>query len=123
MTASPRLTITVAGIAAALIAALALGVHAFPEDKPKRVGSTLQAKTEALRNLRTAIVALEAWRVEHNTYAGATLGGLRQYDPDIGDVRVVFATHDDYCLESRVDGQVASKHGPGGDLLLRACGR
>jgi hypothetical protein len=75
-----------------------------------------------MTDVRAAIPALEAWNADHGSYKGATLAKLRrQYDYGLHDVRVVFATRDDYCLESRVGDEVASKHGPGGEVLPQPC--
>jgi len=79
--------------------------------------------SDAVTNVRAAVPALEAWNADHGGYQGATLAKLRrQYDYGLHDARIVFATANDYCLESRVGDTVASKHGPGGEILPQACG-
>jgi hypothetical protein len=79
-------------------------------------------EAEATTNVRAAIPALEAWNADHGGYEGATLAKLRrQYDYGLHDATVVFATRADYCLESRVGNAVASKHGPGGEVLPQSC--
>jgi surface antigen len=145
MTAPARLLVLVlTACIAAFAGGVALGRYAVPSGKPKGTpvtiadgvtvyfsGSATQqlqrrrrdAQALATARVRSAIPALEAWYADHNGYTGATLAGLRTYDRAIQRVRVVFATRADYCLESRVGGKVASKHGPGGDLVQTACGR
>jgi hypothetical protein len=112
----------------ALIIGIGVGHYALPTGKAKddRPDAAEQRRADlamAYARVRAAIPALEAWHADHNTYAGATLAGLREYDQGVTGVEVVFATRDDYCLESRVDGAVASKHGPGGPPTNVACPR
>jgi hypothetical protein len=81
------------------------------------------ANSLALAKIRAAIPALEAWRADHNTYEGATLARLRKYDYGIGNVEVVYASRNDYCLESRVGGAVVSKRGPVDAATYAPCNR
>jgi hypothetical protein len=77
---------------------------------------------EAMTNVRAAVPAMEAWNADHGGYQGATLEKLRTtYDHGLHDVTVAVATRDDYCFESRVGDAVASKHGPGGEILPQPC--
>jgi hypothetical protein len=72
--------------------------------------------------VRAAEIALEAWRADHGTYAGATIDGLHRYDYGVRNVQILNATSDGYCLESRVGEAVASQQGPGGNIVPVACG-
>jgi hypothetical protein len=86
-----------------------------PEPEPDR------AIADAEANVRAAVPALEAWNADHGTYEGATLARLRTYDYGVHDVRLSQLTLTSYCLESRVDGAVASKRGPGGEIRPGDC--
>jgi hypothetical protein len=65
-------------------------------------------------NLRAVIPAIEAWGIEHGTYAGATIEKLRvQYDSNIPTgIVLVVATKKSYCVESTGGGKIWSYHGP-----------
>jgi hypothetical protein len=133
MAAPHRLILIVAAAClTAMMAGIVLGHYAFPPPPAKArdarpTGSLVlpvpePQPSQAVTNVRAAIPALEAWNADHGTYTGATLAKLRkQYDYGLADVRVVFATRNDYCLESRVGDEVASKHGPAGDIVPQAC--
>jgi hypothetical protein len=131
MLAPPRaILIVVAACLTAMTAGIMIGHYGIPaQAKPKRASgggfyvSPEQANTaEAMANVRAAIPALEAWNADHGGYKGATLEQLRsQYDYGLHDVTFAFTTQDDYCFESRVGDAVASKHGPGGEVLPQSC--
>ena len=64
-------------------------------------------------NLRAVIPAIEAWRIEHGTYAGVAIVKLRvQYDSSIPSGLKLTATKKGYCVESTVGGETWSYHGP-----------
>jgi hypothetical protein len=130
--APPRaILIVVAACLTAMTAGVVIGHYAIPATaKAKRtsagslsVSSDDANQAEAMTNVRAAIPALEAWNADHGGYQGATLAQLRkQYDYSLHDVTFAFVTRDDYCFESRVGDAVASKHGPGGEVLPQPCG-
>jgi hypothetical protein len=68
----------------------------------------------AQADLRNAVPAIEAWRLDHGTYAGMTVAELRaQYDNGIpSGVRVVRAGKKSYCVESTAAGETWSYWGP-----------
>jgi hypothetical protein len=74
-------------------------------------------------NLRTAIPAIEAWRADHETYAGMTLQELRaQYDYGIPlELRIVRAGKKSYCAESTVGGDTWSYWGPRAGFVPGGC--
>jgi hypothetical protein len=78
---------------------------------------------DAETNVRTAIPALEAYYADKGTYRGATVKGLRSvYDQAMGDVALVKATSETYCVESRV-GRGAHKNGPADFIRPGLCPR
>jgi hypothetical protein len=72
--------------------------------------STGNAQTD----LRSAVPAIEAWRLDHGTYGGMTVAELRaQYDNGIpSGVRIVRAGKRSYCVESTAGGETWSYTGP-----------
>jgi hypothetical protein len=121
--------IVAAACLTALMAGIVIGHYAIPSHaKATRgsgglfVSSEQVDASQAVANVRAAVPALEAWNADHGTYKGATLENLRSaYDYGLRDVTFVFSTRDDYCFESRVRDAVASKHGPGGEVLPQPC--
>ena len=122
--------IVVAACLTAMTAGIMIGHYAIPAPAKARSSSSggyVSAEqadaSQALANVRAAVPALEAWNADHGTYEGATLEQLRsRYDYGLHDVTFAFTTRDDYCYESRVGDAVASKHGPGGEILPQPCG-
>jgi hypothetical protein len=123
------LLIVAAACVAALTAGIVIGHYALPaHGKAKSSSGGFYVSREeadaaqAMANVRAAVPALEAWNADHGTYKGATLEKLRtQYDYGLPDVTFVFTTRTDYCYESRVGAAVASKHGPGGEVVPQPC--
>ena len=122
--------IVVAACLTAMTAGILIGHYAIPAPanaKSSRGGGLSVSgedadASQAMTNVRAAVPAMEAWNADHAGYKGATLEQLRsQYDYGLQDVDVVFTTRDDYCFESRVGDTVASKHGPGGEVLPQPC--
>jgi hypothetical protein len=133
--------IVVAVAAAVLVLGVLVGRYVWPSGHPhgRKIelpgGGTLyvsdkqahairrrSAAAEARTNLRASIPALEAWRADHGTYAGATLDLLRKsYDYGLKGVVVVRADRKTYCIESTVDGVTVSKAGPAAELAPRSC--
>jgi hypothetical protein len=132
MLAPPRaILIVVAACLTAMTAGIVIGHYGIPASAKGTSSnsgglnvSPEQSNTaEAMANVRAAVPALEAWNADHGTYKGATLEKLRrQYDYGLHNVTFAFTTQTDYCYESRVGDAVASKHGPGGEVLPQPCG-
>ena len=131
MLAPPRaILIVVAACLTAMTAGIMIGHYAIPRPATGKsssggglsVSPNEANRSEAMTNVRAAVPALEAWNADHGSYEGATLEKLRkQYDYGLHDVTFAFTTRDDYCFESRVGDVVASKHGPGGEVLPQPC--
>jgi prepilin-type N-terminal cleavage/methylation domain-containing protein len=75
----------------------------------------------AAMNIRATLPAVEAYQNDHDGYAGMTVPALRAYTPGVGDVTVLSAAVDTYCVRSEVGGRVWFKNGPGGDITRAAC--
>ena len=133
--------IVVAVAAAVLVLGVVVGRYVWPSGKPhgRKIelpgGATLyvsdkqaqairrrSAAAKAQTNVRASVPALEAWRADHGTYAGATLDLLRKnYDYGLKGVVVVHADRKTYCIESKVDGVTYRKAGPAAELAPRSC--
>jgi hypothetical protein len=68
---------------------------------------------DAQTDLRAAVPAIEAWRLDYGSYAGMTTARLQaQYDYGIpSEIRVVRATKKTYCVETTVKGDTWSYWG------------
>jgi hypothetical protein len=97
------------------------GCFYFPGSFGASGGESADAAS-AQASVRGAVPAIEAYYADNNTYSGATLEALQQYDYGVKDVRLVTAEGETYCLESTAGGETYSKTGPGGDILPEACG-
>ena len=84
--------------------------------------STFTQADQLRYQLLLAIPAVEAFYVDHHTYAGMTLPALRAIDANVGDrVAILSATDATYCAQA-TDGQITwSEQGPGGAPLPRIC--
>jgi hypothetical protein len=77
---------------------------------------------KARANVRAAVVPIEAWYAEHQTYAGLTLEGLRKVDPLLGGIQLVGQlTTERYCVESSVGNATWRKQGPESPLTGGHC--
>jgi hypothetical protein len=77
---------------------------------------------DAEADVRGSIPAVEAYYVDHGTYAGVTVEVLRRlYDPRLPEVNIVSATGSSYCVESTVGGETYSKHGPTSAIVEGDC--
>ena len=77
---------------------------------------------QAVNKLRKAVPSIEAYWVDHNTYAGATLAKLRtDYDPSIADISIVTVREKTYCIEAAYGDSHAFHKGPEGDFMLGSC--
>jgi hypothetical protein len=88
------------------------------------VGSASSDEAAAEANVRASIPAIEAYYVDHGTYAGATLANLRiHYDAGLPDVRIVGPLNSfTYCVESTVGSATYSKAGPRAEIVPVPCG-
>ncbi len=77
--------------------------------------------SSAQANVRGAIPAIEAYYADNNTYAGATLEALQQYDHGVAGIRIVRADELTYCLESGSVSETYSKAGPAAEILAGLC--
>jgi hypothetical protein len=76
----------------------------------------------AASSLRAVAAAMEAYRVEQGTYAGATIAALLQYDRTLDPtVRIARADGAGYCVETTVASATSSLAGPGGSIAAGAC--
>jgi hypothetical protein len=82
-----------------------------------------QALNTATAHVRSAIPAIEAYYADHNSYQGVSTAVLKSsYDAGIGEVEIVRASAQTYCVQSTVDGQFAAKDGPGAGIVAAPCG-
>ena len=117
------LVLLAALVAVALGIGMALGRHSGKNTSGGLLeNATVAAQSAAMANVQSAQISLEAWRADHGTYEGVTLEGLHRYDYGVHDVQILRPTRDSYCLESRIGTAVASKEGPGGEIVPAACG-
>jgi prepilin-type N-terminal cleavage/methylation domain-containing protein len=65
-------------------------------------------KRTAAADVRSAVPIAEAYRVDHETYAGMTVDALKSYDDGLAiDTVKVSDDGKSYCLDKRVDAQTA----------------
>jgi prepilin-type N-terminal cleavage/methylation domain-containing protein len=91
---------------------LAIAVPAYLKFKDRAHGAAAPA------NIRAALPAVEAYKVDHDGYAGMTPAELKIYDAAVTDVTVESANATTYCLKSLVAGAVAYKNGPDGPIVV-----
>lgn len=89
-----------------------------PPAKPGGEGDSLIASDP----LRYSVPAIEAYRQDHGTYAGMSLGTLRYIDPGIPDISIVSASKQMYCVEAAAADSRFFKNGPTGKIMLGSCG-
>ena len=54
--------------------------------------------------VRNAWPTMEAYRVDHHTYVGATLAKLRAIDPNTSSIEIAYAHTGTYCIQASVLG-------------------
>ena len=116
---------------ALIVAAVAVGVYllvgwARNETEPvATVPGALVGRADTAASaagLRGAAAAIELYRIDHGTYAGATTAALVQYDRSVDPtVRLVRADDAGYCLETGTGTAVSSLRGPGGAVASGSC--
>jgi hypothetical protein len=106
----------------ALVAALAVGTYLFvassrsagPSAAAVTRAETQAESVAAAANFQAAVPTLQAWFVDHGTYAGATL------TPDLGVV-LVQGDARGYCLQTVAGAAVEHVLGPGGQPQAGPC--
>jgi hypothetical protein len=68
--------------------------------------------TTAEARLRNAVPAIEAYAADHGGYAGMTIEQIRRWDESISEIRIVWATRDQYCIESGTGSETYHRLGP-----------
>jgi hypothetical protein len=96
-----------------------------PYDLPPAWASQPDANQEdAMQIVSVATADIGAYYQDHNTYKGATAAQLREeYDPMIGNLKVVSASKTSYCIESEVGGSYAFRNGSSSSPELGRCPR
>jgi hypothetical protein len=75
---------------------------------------------QSRRQLLMAMPAVEAYYVDHGTYAGLSIARLRKIDSNVSSsLRIVLATKTNYCVQ--LGSPTWFVHGPGGALNLGHC--
>jgi hypothetical protein len=86
------------------------GVRGAPVPSP---GSTPAPEpTTPEQRLRAAVPAIEAYAADHGGYAGMTIEALLRWDAGLSDIRIVWATRDQYCIESGSGSELYHRLGP-----------
>jgi hypothetical protein len=86
---------------AGLIAGMAVAISAAVLVTPANAGPYSNV---AGAMVRSAAPPIEAYRVDHGTYVGATLAKLRAYDRTLSSIEIAYAHKDTYCLQANVLG-------------------
>jgi hypothetical protein len=71
-------------------------------------------------SLRSAVPAIEAYRLDHGSYARATAAALREYDPGLPRNLVVLGTITNYCL-ALTEGGFTMSYRRGGSVVSGPC--
>jgi prepilin-type N-terminal cleavage/methylation domain-containing protein len=103
-------------VMAIIAALLALAVASY-------TGARVEAKDAAAKsNIAVAVPVLHAFYIDNGTYAGMTVDTLRSsYGGAIGDITIVSAGGNAYCVSATVDGATWYKAGPSGPITRTAC--
>jgi Tfp pilus assembly protein PilE len=103
------------GAMAAIVIAIAIPSYTAMEARSH--DSTARA------HVGQAAAAVEAFRSEHGTYAGANGSSLRPYDPTLkpSSYRLARVSKTRYCVESSSAGRTWHIEGPAGDVTRGAC--
>jgi prepilin-type N-terminal cleavage/methylation domain-containing protein len=97
-----------------ILLAAAVGFHRGARDQAG--DATAQA------NIRSALPAIEAYRADHDGYAGMTLAVLRRdYSQGVQGIVVLSASETGYCLSATAGGRTWYKAGPDGPVTTTVC--
>jgi len=97
-----------------ILGALALASHLGARE---RAGDAT-----ATSNIRVAVPAMEAYRLDNDGYAGMTAAALRaRYSPSLADIAVLSASRDGYCVRAVAAGRTWYKAGPDAEITRAAC--
>jgi general secretion pathway protein G len=97
-----------------ILTAVAFG---FSQGARERAGDAT-----ARANIRTAVPAIEAYRVDTGSYAGMTVTGLQAlYSPGVEGIEVVSSGASTYCVSASADGSTWYKAGPSAQITTTAC--
>lgn len=92
-----------------------------------------QRLQDAMRVVRATIPDVESYAADNDSvgkhdpnpglarYAGMTIAGLRGYDSDLGEVKIVRATAHTYCVQATINGITAKKNGPKAAVAAGRC--
>jgi prepilin-type N-terminal cleavage/methylation domain-containing protein len=87
-----------------------------------RLGREQAGDATARTNIRIAIPAFEAYRVDHGSYEGMTMENLQSsYSPGVQGVEILSTAAAGYCVRSMASGRTWYKNGPAGELTTTAC--
>ncbi len=94
---------------------LAIAVPSFLGYKNKTNDAVAKA------NVRSAVPAVEAYRVDNGTYVGMTVAALQTIDSGLklGTVGLVSAST--FCIDATVNGRTWNMPGPGAPIALGTC--
>ena len=94
---------------------------AIVERTPKDYRAVADASS-AQTNVRAAVPALEAYRADTGSYAGATGQRLRaDYDAGVRGISIIGAAANTYCIESTVGSAAFHKSGPNAEIAKGHC--
>jgi hypothetical protein len=66
----------------------------------------------AIRHLRAATPAAEAYAADHGSYVGMTVEKLRAYDAGVQMISIVWTVRTRYCMQSTVGAETYHMNGP-----------
>jgi hypothetical protein len=75
----------------------------------------------AANQLRTVVVAMEAYFARNGTFEGVSARWLKRMIPGLRPLRIVEAGPQNYCLEMSREGYTYSARGPSGDVGVGRC--
>lgn len=104
-------------------AAVTLGSDRLPAEQDSAVAQADRRAAEA--KVRNAIPSIEAYYVDHGSYLGVTVDGLRAtYDPGLDRALVIplrSVTAQSYCVQLAGVGSTFHTAGPSGDVATGPC--
>jgi hypothetical protein len=98
---------------------LRAGVRPGPCPEP---GLAAPAERQAAADqLRTVVVAMEAYLARTGSFAGVTRRSLARMVPGLRRLRVVYADRQGYCIEMTGEGHTYVARGPSGEVGVGRC--